>query len=586
MSSNPELAARFHEAAAILEITGANAFRINAVTRVAGIIEDLPGALTLESADPKQLVQLDGIGKSSAEKISEFINTGTIAEFDDLRAQIPSGLIDVLGLPGLGPKTVKTLWEKGEVTDIETLESKIDSGELESLPRMGKKTLANIKDAIDFSRRSAGRIRLGQALPLAEAIVARLSNATGVTRIAFAGSLRRGRETIGDIDILVASRDPESPTSALTSIPGVEKVLLSGQTKTSVRLDTGIQVDLRVVPEAQFGAALLYFTGSKEHNVVLRELAINQSMRLNEYGLFPDDGDPEPPQQRGIKPIAAASELEIYEALGVPMLPPELREDRHPRDWAHQKDLVTIDSIKAELHAHTTASDGVMSLDELIEQARKRGFHTLAVTDHSKSSVQANGLSVERLLAHIEQIHEANERFTDITVLAGSEVDIMADGSLDYDDDILEQLDWVVASPHSSLRQDPDTATKRLLKAIAHPLVHVIGHPTGRIINERSGLTPDMAQLCAAAHEHRTGLELNSNPARLDLRDTHVRLAMESKTLVPIDTDAHHPGDFELLRYGIYTGRRGGLTRAHCPNCWEHEPLHDWIRSKRDAVNG
>ena len=360
------------------------------------------------------------------------------------------------------------------MTDVATLESKIESGELEALPRMGKKTLANIKDAIDFSRRSAGRIRLGQALPLAEAIVARISNASGITRIAFAGSLRRGRETIGDIDILVASRDPDAPTGALTSLPGVEKVLLSGQTKTSVRLDAGIQVDLRVVPEEQFGAALLYFTGSKEHNVVLREIAISHSMRLNEYGLFPDDGEAEPPQKRGIKPVAAETERDIYEALGLQMLPPELREDRHPGDWAHLQDLVTIDSIKAELHAHTTASDGVMSLDELIEQARKRGFHTLAVTDHSKSSVQANGLSVERLLRHIDEIREANERHDDITVLAGSEVDIMADGSLDYEDEILERLDWVVASPHSSLRQDPETATRRLLAAIEHPLVHVI----------------------------------------------------------------------------------------------------------------
>ncbi|MEE2682105.1 MAG: DNA polymerase/3'-5' exonuclease PolX [Planctomycetota bacterium] len=582
MSSNPELAARFHEAAAIMEITGANAFRINAITRVAGIIDDLPAPLTAAEGDPKELAKLDGIGKSSAEKIAEFIATGTITEFDELRAAIPEGLIDVLGLPGLGPKTVKTLWEKGGVTDIETLEAKIESGELESLPRMGRKTLANIKDAIDFSRRSSGRIRLGQALPLAEAIVGRLSNASGVTKIAFAGSLRRGRETIGDIDVLVAARDPEAPTEALTSLPGVEKVLLSGQTKTSVRLDLGIQVDLRVVPEEQFGAALLYFTGSKEHNVVLREIAISRSMRLNEYGLFPDDGEAEPPQKRGITPLAAETEQDIYEALGLRLLPPELREDRHPGDWTNLEDLVTLESIKAELHAHTTASDGVMSLEELIEQARKRGFHTLAVTDHSKSSVQANGLSVDRLLRQIDEIREANERFDDITVLAGSEVDIMADGSLDYEDDLLAQLDWVVASPHASLRQDPETATRRLLAAIEHPLVHVIGHPTGRIINERAGLNPDMRALCSAAHAHRTGLELNANPARLDLRDAHVRLAMECSTLVPIDTDAHHPGDFELLRYGICTARRGGLTRAACPNCWDHDPLHEWIRSKRE----
>ena len=581
MSSNRDLAARFHEASAILEITGANAFRVNALARVARVLEDLPTEVAPLAGDLKALQAIDGIGKSSAEKITEFVEDGTIGEFDELRDSIPAGLIDVLAVPGLGPKTVKVLWEKGDVTDVASLKKKIDSGELEKLPRMGAKTLANIKDAIEFSERSAGRMRLGEALPLAEALVARLSNAKGVTRIAYAGSLRRGRETIGDIDLLVAAKDASDPTEALKSMPGVEKVLLSGDTKTSVRLKKGVQVDLRIVPEDQFGAALLYFTGSKEHNVMLRELAIAKNMRLNEYGLFPDDGEAESPHTRGIKAVASESEKEIYAALDVPMLPPELREDRNPVDWVDPGDLVSVASVKAELHAHTTASDGVMSLDELISQARKRDFHTLAVTDHSKSSAQANGLSVERLLEHIEAIHAANEEYDDITVLAGSEVDILADGTLDYDDDILAQLDWVIASPHSSLRQDPKKATARILKAIEHPFVHVIGHPTGRLINEREGLSPDMAELVAAAKEHDTALELNANPWRLDLRDKHVRLASEAGVLVTVDTDAHHPGDFELLKYGVLTARRGGLTQKLCPNCWTAKKLHKWIHSKR-----
>jgi DNA polymerase (family 10) len=581
MSSNRNLAARFQEAAEILEITGANAFRVNAVTKVARVLEDLPTEVAPIATDLKALQAIDGIGKSSAEKIKQFVETGTIKEFDTLRDSIPPGLLQVLDIPGLGPKTVKVLWEKGGVVDVQSLKIKIENGELENIPRMGAKTLANILDAIDFRERSKGRMRLGDALPLAEALVARLSNARGVTRIAYAGSLRRGRETIGDIDILIASSTPESPTRALTETPGVEKVLLSGETKTSVRLDVGVQVDLRIVPESSFGAALLYFTGSKEHNVMLREIAIAKGMRLNEYGLFPDDGDPEPPHSRGIEPIAADTERTVYDALNVRFLPPELRENRSASDWAAPEDLVTIKSIKAELHCHTVASDGVMTLDALIQQARKRGFHTLAVTDHSKSSVQANGLSVERLLEHIQAIHEANQRFDDITVLAGSEVDILADGHLDYDDEILQRLDWVVASPHSSLRQDPKKATERLLMAIEHPMVHVIGHPTGRLINEREGLAPDMATLVAAATEHDTALELNANPWRLDLRDRHVRLAAEAGTLVTIDTDAHKPADFELLKFGILTGRRGGLTQDLCPNCWEAERLHGWIRSKR-----
>lgn len=582
MSTNRALAERFQEAAAILEITGANAFRVNAVTKVARILEDLPTDVAPLAGDLKALQAIDGIGKSSAEKIGQFVETGTIPEFDELRTSIPAGLIDLLGIPGLGPKTVRVLWDKGGVTDLESLKAKLETGELESIPRMGAKTLANLRDAIDFSERSRGRLRLGEALPLAESLVARLEALEGVTRVAFAGSLRRGRETIGDIDLLVAAEDPAAPTRALVELPGVEKVLLSGETKTSVRLEVGMQVDLRIVAAEAFGAALLYFTGSKEHNVMMREVAIARSMRLNEYGLFPDDGEDTPPQDRGVAPVAAATETAIYEALGLEPLPPELREE-HAQAADIPEDLVTVDAVRAELHCHTTASDGVMSLDELIEQARARGLHTLAVTDHSRSSVQANGLSVERLLEQIEAIREADARHDDITVLAGSEVDILADGRLDYDDEILERLDWVVASPHSSLRQEPALATERLLKAITHPLVHAIGHPTGRLINEREGLSPDLATLVAAAVEHDTALELNANPWRLDLRDRHVRMAAEAGALVVIDTDAHRPQDFDLLRYGILTARRGGLGRSLCPNCWDADRLHAWIRSKRGA---
>jgi DNA polymerase (family 10) len=581
MSMNQEIAKRFADAAAILEITGANGFRVNAVMKVARLLEEMPEDISPLAGDPKSLAKIEGIGKSSAEKISEYARSGTIEDFDTLRASIPAGLIDVLALPGLGPKTVGLLWKKGDVTDVTSLEKKIDSGELTDIPRMGKKTLDNIKDAIEFSRKSAGRMRLGDAMPLAERLVERISKASDVTRIAYAGSLRRGRETIGDIDILVAAKNPSGATDSLTSLPDVEKVLLSGETKTSVRLEQGVQVDLRIVPESIFGAALMYFTGSKEHNVMLRERAIERGLRLNEYGLFEDDGEKEPPQNRGLPPVAAADENSIYEKLDMKMVPPELREEIQNQDAVIPQDLVTLRSIKAELHSHTVASDGSMTLEELIQQARSRGFHTLAVTDHSKSSVQANGLSVERLLAHIEAIQEANRCHDDITVLAGSEVDILADGSLDYDDDILSRLDWVIASPHSSLRQEPEKATKRLLKAIEHPLVHAIGHPTGRLINEREGLSPDMARLFEAAKEHETAMELNANPWRLDLRDRHVRMAQDAGVMVTVDTDAHSPTDFDLLRYGIMTARRGGLRTSLCPNCWPADELLAWIRSKR-----
>ena len=364
-------------------------------------------------------------------------------------------------------------------------------------------------------------------------------------------------------------------------MPGVTEVLVRAETKCSVRLELGAQADLRLVDAAAFGAALLYFTGSKAHNIVLRERAIKRGLRLNEYGLFPhDDQATGTPQERGVAPVAAETEAAIYTALELPFIPPELREDRGEFD-AEPPTLVTCEDIRAELHAHTTASDGRLSIAELAAEAKHRGFHTIAVTDHSTSSVQANGLDPDRLRAHIDAIREADAGMSGITILAGSEVDILTDGRLDYEDDLLAELDIVVASPHAALTQDGATATKRLLAAIRHPLVHIIGHPTGRIIGRREGLDPDIEALVAAAVEHDTALEINANHRRLDLRDVHIRAAREAGAKIAIDTDAHAPRDFDQLRYGVITARRGGLTAAGCVNTWTQEKLHAWLKSKR-----
>ncbi|MHC5025263.1 MAG: PHP domain-containing protein, partial [Planctomycetota bacterium] len=328
------------------------------------------------------------------------------------------------------------------------------------------------------------------------------------------------------------------------------------------------------------GAALLYFTGSKAHNVELRERAIKRGMRLNEYGLFPDDGEAEPPQKRGIEPIAAATEAEIYEHLDLPFIPPAIREDRG-ECTSEQPDLIAIDAVVAELHSHTTASDGRLSIDDLVDEARARGFHTLAITDHSKASVQAGGLSPDRLREHAAAIRAVDAERVDITVLAGSEVDILIDGELDYDNETLACLDFVVASPHASLKQPGEVATARLIRAVSHPAVHVLGHPTGRLIGRRGGLEPDMDAVIAAAVEHRVALEINASPRRLDLRDTHVRAAVDAGALIAINTDAHGTGDFDNLRYGVLTGRRGWLSPEQCVNCWDRERLLEWIRSKR-----
>lgn len=581
MSANADLAGLFEELAALTELTGGNAFRVNAYAKVARLVGELEVDLAAIAAEPGRLEAIEGIGEGSAARIREFLERGSIADLEKLRATVPSGLPAVLQVPGLGPKTVRRLWQEAGVVDLATLRAKLDSGELLKLPRLGEKSLQRIRESLEFMERSGGRSRLGDALPVVERLAERLRTVPGATRVEIAGSVRRGRETIGDLDLLACGRDPAAIVESFRTAPGVSSVLLAGATKCSVRLDNGMQADLRVVDERAFGAAWLYFTGSKEHNVRLRERSQAKGMRLNEYGLFPDDGDATPPQDRGVAPVAAREEAEIYAALGLPWIPPELREDRGEFERSETPRLIEIGDVRAELHSHTTASDGLLSIDALVEAAKARGFHTLAITDHSRSSVQANGLDADRLRRHVEAIREAASRHPGIRLLAGSEVDIHADGSLDYDDELLASLDWVVASPHASLRQDPEVATKRLLAAVRHPLVHVLGHPTGRMINARPGLEPHMEAICAAAAEAGTALEINANHYRLDLRDRHVRLALEHGCLISINCDVHAREQFDELRYGILTARRGGLAPERCINCFTAAALDEWRRRKR-----
>ena len=584
MSSNEDIGSIFEEMATLLELTGANGFRVNAHTKVARVVEGLSSDLAEVARGEKGLAELqkiDGIGKSSAEKIVAFVATGTVPELEDLRSEVPDGLRTVMQVPGLGPKTVRRFWQEASVESLADLEAALDDGRLEALPRMGRKTLDNIRASIDFMKSAGDRRRLGDAMPLAERVVAVMEAVPGMRRVAWAGSLRRGQETIGDVDILVSTDDPEAASTAFREQPGVSRVLVAGETKSSVRLEEGIQVDLRVVPEEVWGATLMYFTGSKDHNVALRERAIARGLRLNEYGLFPEDDEATPPQQRGIAPVAASTEAEIYEALDLPWIPPELRVDRDEFDRPIPGDLVTVEAIRAELHSHTIASDGKLSIDELAAAAMAGGREILAITDHSRSSAQANGLDVDRLRRHADAIREADARIDGIRLLAGSEVDIHADGSLDYEDDVLAMLDVVVASPHASLRQEPAVATARLCAAARHPLVSIIGHPTGRIIGSRKGLEPDIEAVIAAAIEGGTALEINSNPLRLDLRDIHVRAAVEAGCLISINTDAHRAEHLEFIRYGVLTGRRGRLEAEGCINTWAPDRLLPWLARNR-----
>jgi DNA polymerase (family 10) len=542
MSANAELARIFREMAVVLELTGANQFRVNAHARVARTLGELKTDIA-GTADTDQLTAIEGIGTGTATKIIEYLRTGRVREHDELLSRIPAGLLEVLQVPGLGPKTVKLLWEQAGVTDLVTLQMKLDSGEIERLPRMGAKTVQNIKRALAFAAAAGGRARLGDALPVAETIVAHLAAVDGTQRIEYAGSLRRGAETVGNIDLVAATTDPGSLREACDAMD----------------LDPPIPVNLQEVELESFEGAWHRFTGSEAHVAALRE--------------------------RGLRADASpgAGEAEIYRALGLPWIPPELREDRGELALDAVPRLIEAADIKAELHAHTVASDGWMTIDELAQHAKGLGFHTVAVTDHSRSSAQANGLTPERLLRHIDDVRAADDRIDGIRILAGSEVDVLADGRLDYDDDLLAQLDLVVASPHSALRQEPAVATRRLVQAIRHPLVHVLGHPTGRLINRREGMHPEIAALVEAAAEHGTALEINANPYRLDLRDVHVRAAVEGGALISINTDAHGPEHFEYLRYGVLTGRRGWLTPAACINTWPPAELYRWLESKRPA---
>jgi len=623
---NSELARLFDQMAASLELLGENRFKVNAHARVARVLRDLTDEVDRlvareSDVDPvKVLTSIEGIGKTSAMKILEYLDKGYIAEHQKLLEKIPAGLFDLLAIPGLGPKTVRLMWERMTICDLADLKSKLDSDELTALPRMGAKTIENMRRAIEFAEKSQGRIQIGLVRPIALAIVERLRAVEGVIQVEFAGSLRRGRETIGDIDILVSCEDSAKVSAVFCEMPEVIQVLAQGETKSSVRLEHRhkvIQADLRIVPESSYGAALMYFTGSKEHNVRMRELAVKRGMRLNEYGLYegtddrPQDvtGDESGSDHRSaslrshrLKTCATdlhrlqtcatdlhrlqtcATEREVFEALGLEWMPPEIREDRgefSPPGGSIPR-LIERADIKAELHTHTIASDGKMTLEESVACAVSLGYHTIAVTDHSVSSSQAGGLDPDRLRRHIEAIRELNERVADITLLAGSEVDILTDGRLDYEDDLLAELDVVVASPHVSLRQDTEKATRRLLAAIEHPLVHIVGHPTGRIVNGREGLSPDMPTLFAAASEHDTALEINANWKRLDLRDTHVRSAVhEYGCLISVNTDTHWPEHFDFMDYGILTARRGWLTADRCVNAWSAERLHEWLGSKR-----
>jgi DNA polymerase (family X) len=590
MSLNTELSDLFRNFAAIMEIRGESPFKAIAFSKVSRILKDMTFDVR-QLCEEGKLGEVEGLGASSCKIITEYVKTGRSSDFEEVARSVPAGLLPLLDIPGLGPKTISMLWKQRGVTNLEELVKAIDGGALAGLKGIGEKKIESIKQGIALRAQAAGRMGIVDALPIAESLVERLRQLKPVKQAEIAGSLRRRRETIGDLDLICSLKEGGAGadvSAAFVGFPEVQRILGQGTTKASVLVVGGLQVDLRIVPPENFGAALLYFTGSKDHNVKLRGRAQGLGLTLNEWGLYKldeyDKAAKKTAEAPPVKPAASKTEADVYAKLGLAFIEPELREDRGEVDAAANgrlPKLVTLADIRGDLHMHTTASDGQASIEQMAEAAIALGYEFIAITDHSKSQVIANGLSEERLLKHIQAIHKAADRIKGIKILAGCEVDILPDGRLDFEDAVLAELDIVVASPHISLKQDETKATDRLLRAIENPCVNLIGHPTGRLINRREGLPLNFPKIFTAAAKSGTALEINAGYPRLDLNDIHARGAIDAGCLLAIDTDAHSPEELTTLNYGIDVARRAWATSGHVINCFTFARLKEFIARKR-----
>lgn len=568
---NFEVAFIFNDIADILEIKGENFFKIRAYRKAAHTIENLPIEIE-EVAKKSRLQEIDGIGKALEEKIHEILSTGTCRYYEELKRDFPRGLVEMLKIPGLGAKKIKVIYENLGITSIEELEKAAKAHKLRNLPGMGVKTEQSILKGIQTLKGHGERVLLAIALPVANRVVEILSSMNEVSHISIAGSLRRKKEMVKDIDILVATKKPDIVVKDFLKLPIISEVKAEGPTKVSVMLNMGIQMDLRLVKPQEFHSALQHFTGSKEHNTKLRSLALKMGYKLNEYGFFEKDG-------KGV--FRPKSEEELYAKLGMPYIIPELREDRGEIEAALKDDLpevVKLENIRGDLHVHSNFSDGVSSIEAMAKKAKSLGYEYIAITDHSKSLKIARGLDEGRLREQIEKIKEINARNEGIRILTGIEVDILTDGSLDFDDEILKELDVVIASVHSGFKQDQKTLTSRIVNACHNPYVNIIAHPTGRLLGRRGPYDVDMDKVLEAAAKTGTVLEINSSPDRLDLNDVYVKRAMEMGIKIAINTDAHSPEAFTDMIYGVWVARRGWLTADNIINTFPLEKLLKFLK--------
>jgi DNA polymerase (family 10) len=557
---NKTIATVFNETADLMEISGDDSFRIRSYRRAAETLEGFPEQVSNLADDPKKLLEIPGIGKGMVANIQELAQTGKLQLHQDLLQKYHPSMLELFKIQGLGPKTIALIWSAFQVSDLDGVEKLAKEGKLRTLPRMSEKSEQKIVKAIEDYRRISGRFLIDEADRTAARLAEYLKHVKGIDAITPAGSLRRGRETVGDLDVLITGpccvddKQRAALVEEIAHFPGIDQILAKGDNKISFKLHTGLQVDVRTLSPDSYGAGLQYFTGSKNHSVALRQRALKMGFTLNEYGLY---------RLKDNKWVAGKTEQELYHNLRLDWIPPELRENTGEIEAAEKHelpDLITLQDIRGEVHMHTVATDGKNTIEEMAEVAKLRGYQYIAITDHSKNLAMANGLDDKRAVQHIERIKAANDRIEGITIMTGIEVDILSDGSLDLSDSVLEQMDVVVASVHSAFSQEREQMTERLLSAISNKNVAILGHPTGRLQLRREAYDFDFEALLKTAAEKQVAMELNAYPDRLDLNDVHLRLARDRGVKIVINTDAHHTSHFEKIKYGILQARRAWLT--------------------------
>lgn len=554
---NADIARIFNQVADLLEISGANPFRVRAYRNAARTVDDHPQSMATLLAEGEDLSELPGIGKDLAGKIAEIIETGTFKVLENLEKEVPAELSALLQVAQLGPKRVATLHKELGIDTLDDLSEAAREKKIRNLKGFGEKIEKTIRQALKRREGAEKRTKLAEAEQLVGPLLDFLEGIEGVRRVAVAGSFRRRKETVGDLDILVTCKHGSPVMDRLAGYEDVAEVMAKGKTKSAVRLRGGLQVDLRVVPEVSYGAALHYFTGSKDHNIAVRKIAVKKGLKINEYGIFRGEDDDE-------ERIAGASEEEVFEVVELPYIEPELRENQGEIEAAQNGELPVLivrDDIRGDLHAHTRATDGRSSLKEMIEAARRLGYSYLAITEHSQAVSVARGFDRKRLEQQIEELDRLADEYPGFRILKGIEVDILADGSLDLPDAVLAKLDLTVCSVHSRFNLSAEKQTERILRAMDNPYFKILGHPTGRLINERDAYQVDMEKIMEAARERGCFLELNAHPDRLDLTDHHCRMAREMGLKLAISTDAHTTEGLKNMKYGLYQARRGWLTR-------------------------